>query len=123
MGGFGQYWGGMVMAHLKTELQVPQPGGGSDHPGLLSSGTGLGSIVVFSMINCGQAFRGGITAGQIIKFLQQQVHSTSLASPGPPVPPTVTDQIRYTDYIILSCFVLYCTAKALGEGKGQVRVH
>ena len=86
-----------------TELQVPQPGGGSYHPGLLSSGTDPGSTVVFSTIYCGQAFRGGITAGQIIKFLQQQVHSSSLASPGPPVPPTVTDQIRYTHYITLSC--------------------
>ena len=44
--------------------------------------------------SCRQAFRGGITATQIIRFLNMHVHCKSVASAGPPVPPTVTDQIR-----------------------------
>ena len=52
------------------------------------------SVGVITRDSCRQAFRGGITATQIIRFLNMHVHAKSVASPGPPVPPTVTDQIR-----------------------------
>jgi len=51
-------------------------------------------VGVITRDSCRQAFRGGITASQIIRFLNMHVHPKSVASPGPPVPPTVTDQIR-----------------------------
>ena len=52
------------------------------------------SVGVITRDSCRQAFRGGITASQIIRFLNMHVHSKSVASAGPPIPPTVTDQIR-----------------------------
>jgi len=90
-------------------------------------------VGVITRDSCRQAFRGGITAGQIIKFLQQQVHSTSLASPGPPVPPTVTDQIRlwekerdrfvFTEGVLYNQFLShqdYETVKNYAEARGLV---
>lgn len=40
-----------------------------------------------------QAFRGGITGQQIIRFLNQHAHPKCQVSAGPPVPPSITDQI------------------------------
>jgi len=52
------------------------------------------SVALITRESCRQAFRGGITASQIIRFLNQHTHPQSLVSAGPPIPPTITDQIR-----------------------------
>jgi len=49
-------------------------------------------VGVISRDSCRQAFRGGITATQIIRFLQMHVLTSSSVSAT--IPPTITDQIR-----------------------------
>ena len=49
-------------------------------------------VGVISRDSCRQAFRGGITATQIIRFLQMHVLTSSNVTAH--LPPTITDQIR-----------------------------
>jgi len=49
-------------------------------------------VGIVSRDSCRQAFRGGITANQIIRFLNMHMMSTNKMSAK--VPPTITDQIR-----------------------------
>merc|ERR1712025_284608 len=49
-------------------------------------------VGIISRDSCRQAFRGGITANQIIRFLNMHMMSTNKMSAQ--VPPTITDQIR-----------------------------
>lgn len=52
------------------------------------------TVALITRESCRQAFRGGITANQIIRFLSQHAHSQSKVAGGPALPPTVSDQIR-----------------------------
>ena len=49
-------------------------------------------VGVISRDSCRQAFRGGITANQIIRFLNMHVLVNSSVTAA--IPPTITDQIR-----------------------------
>merc|ERR1712183_1220459 len=50
-------------------------------------------VAVVTRESCRQAFRGGITANQIIRFLNMHAHGQSKVSLGPPIPPTISDQV------------------------------
>ena len=49
-------------------------------------------VGVISRDSCRQAFRGGITANQIIRFLNMHVLANSSVTAA--IPPTITDQVR-----------------------------
>ena len=50
-------------------------------------------VAVITRESCRQAFRGGITANQIVRFLNMHAHNQSKESAGPPIPPTISDQV------------------------------
>jgi len=90
-------------------------------------------VAVITRESCRQAFRGGITANQIIRFLNQHVHAQSRESPGPPIPPTISDQIKlweqerdrftFTEGVLYNQFLSqadYDTVKTFAEGQGVV---
>merc|ERR1719471_2153725 len=88
-------------------------------------------VGVISRDSCRQAFRGGITANQIIKFLQMHVLSgTNMTAT---IPPTITDQIKlweqerdrfvFTEGVLYNQFLSqadYETVKNYADGLGCV---
>jgi len=89
------------------------------------------NVGVITRESCRQAFRGGITANQIIRFLEMHVltESNVIAT----IPPTITDQIRlweqerdrftFTDGVLYNQFLShadYETVKNYADGLGCV---
>jgi len=90
-------------------------------------------VAVITRESCRQAFRGGITANQIVRFLNMHAHSQSKASAGPPIPPTISDQVKlwekerdrftFTESVLYNQFLSqadYDTVKTYAEGLGVV---
>ena len=90
-------------------------------------------VAVVTRESCRQAFRGGITANQIIRFLNMHVHGQSKVSAGPPIPPTISDQVKlwekerdrfvFTEGVLYNQFLSqsdYDTVKTYAESLGVV---
>jgi len=91
-------------------------------------------VGVISRDSCRQAFRGGITANQIIRFLQMHVLTTNSVTAV--IPPTITDQVRlweqerdrftFTEGVLYNQFLSQAdfeTVKNYADGLGCVTWH
>jgi len=90
-------------------------------------------VAVVTRESCRQAFRGGITANQIIRFLNMHAHGQSKVSSGPPIPPTISDQVKlwekerdrfvFTEGVLYNQFLSqsdYDTVKTYADSLGVV---
>ena len=68
---------------------------------------------VISRDSCRQAFRGGITANQIIRFLNMHVLANSSVTAA--IPPTITDQVQNRFSVMYTTVHVYCDQVRLWE--------